>query len=80
MGIVVVVVLVVLFIFFGKYIGRIFTALIYDYLFDCGLSFVDEPFGGVAMLDWGDWIGAIFIYKKYSKIVGVAIAILIALF
>ena len=67
--------LLISFIFLRKYFKAF---LIYD-LGDSILSFVDEPFGGVAMLDWGDWIMAFFIFTKYKKIVGVAIAILLAI-
>jgi hypothetical protein len=72
---IVVVVLVISLIFFKRY----FKALMYDYVVDGGLSFLDEPLGGIGMFDWGDWIAAFLIFRKYKKIVGVAIALILVL-
>lgn len=44
--------------------------LVYDYVIDAGLSFLDEFFGGVAGLDAGDLIAAVLIYMKERKATG----------
>jgi hypothetical protein len=72
---IIIVILVISFILFRRY----FSALVYDYVVDCGLSFLDEPFGGIVMLDWGDWIAAILIFIKEKKITGRLIALIVAL-
>ncbi len=65
-------VLVISAIFFRRY----FSALIYDYVIDGGLSFADNFLFGLGLigLDIGDWIAAFLIFKKERKITGGAIA------
>lgn len=67
---------IVLAIFFRRYI----TALIYDYVVDCGLSFADNLLYGAGALglDIGDWIAALLIFIKERKITGGFMAGLVA--
>ena len=69
-------ILVISFIFFRRY----FSALIYDYVVDGGLSFADNFIMGAGLigLDIGDWIAALLIFKKEKKITGGAIAMFAA--
>ena len=62
------VVLVISFIFFRRY----FSALVYDYVVDGGLSFADTFIGTLPV---GDALAAFLIYKKEKKIVGLWVII-----
>lgn len=53
------------------------AAILYD-LVDMVLSFVDEPFGGAVMFDWGDWIAALLIFVKERKVSSNVVAFLVA--
>lgn len=59
---------------------RYFSALIYDYVFDGIFSFIDNFIFGLGLIgfDIGDWVGAFFIFTKQKKILGVAVALLVA--
>ncbi|MBC8501451.1 MAG: hypothetical protein ISS25_04220 [Nanoarchaeota archaeon] len=67
---------VILAIFFKRYL----TALIYDYVVDCGLSFADNLLLGAGLigLDIGDWIAAVLIFIKERKITNGFLAGLVA--
>lgn len=70
--------IVILFLVLGSYLFYIVAkrvsvyaiALIFDYIGDFLISFIDTAFGGFAGLDWGDWIIAVIIYVYYSSKVG----------
>ncbi len=68
-----------LFFIVAKRISVYAVALIFDYVGDFLCSMIDTIFGGVAGLDWGDWIIAIVIYGYYVGKVGNGWAILGAL-
>lgn len=70
----------VLFIVLAIVFRRYITALIYDYVVDCGLSFADIFLAGAGLLglDIGDWIAALLIFIKERKITNGFIAGLVA--
>ena len=59
-----------LFFIIAKRVSVYAVALIFDYVGDFLCSIIDTVFGGVAGLDWGDWIIAIVIYGYYVGKVG----------
>ncbi len=65
-------------IIFAIFFRRYFSALLLD-IGECIFSFIDEPFGGVMALDWGDWIFGIVIYAREKKISGKLIALIAAI-
>jgi hypothetical protein len=70
----------VLFIVLAIVFRRYITALIYDYVVDCGLSFADNLLAGAGALglDIGDWIAALLIFIKERKITNGFVAGLVA--
>lgn len=66
------VVVLIVFVFFRKYISGLF----YDYVVDAGLSFADNFVAGAGLmgLDIGDWIAAVIIFIKERRISGVFVA------
>ncbi|OGM01990.1 hypothetical protein A3K72_01250 [Candidatus Woesearchaeota archaeon RBG_13_36_6] len=71
-------VILVFSILIGKRISQYLNSLILDIL-DLVLSFIDEPFGGVIGLDWGDWIAALYIFYKERKVSGDYVALFLAI-
>jgi hypothetical protein len=59
-----------LFFIVAKKVSVYAVALIFDYVGDLLCSLIDTVFGGVAGLDWGDWIIAVVIYGYYVGKVG----------
>ena len=60
-------------------VKKYMSGVIEDYVWDCGLSFLDELFGGAAALDWGDLIAAVKIAWTENKVVGFIPAAIVGL-
>ncbi len=63
---------------FRKQIGHWSSALVHDYVYDWGLSTLDNLIGGFAGLDVGDWVGAFLIFRGEKKIIGTLPALIVA--
>lgn len=68
----------ILLLIFEKYVGNRLKGLTSD-LIDLVLSSIDEPFGGAVMIDWGDWIAAIWIFLRERKVTSTILALIVAL-
>jgi hypothetical protein len=64
---------------FAFFFRKRMYCLVLDYVVDCGLSFLDEPFGGIVGADWGDLIAVAIIFVRAKHFLGNAVLAVVLL-